>query len=1355
MTRIAVIFDHLLRSDTTGVYCLRALAELAQVDQFHPSQLAEIGRSGYDLYLFVDDGLDYLLPRDLRPQAYWAIDTHMDFERERSRAAGADFVFAAQKNGAEQLTKSLCRPVEWLPLACDPTIHARQEVALSFNLCFVGNLIGSERIRLLQLLQSEILGVHVGRHYFEDMAAVYSASRLAFNRSVVDDINMRVFEVLCSGSLLVTNDLSENGQEELFQNGKHLVTYNGDRELLDTVRFYLKNHSTREEIAAAGQKEVVEKHTYRHRMKRILEATKPRLQVTRADLSGPERTVQSTSERNARETMPLSAPADGHMTRGLSSIVMLTNNQLEYTKLCLDSVRNCTDEPYELIVVDNASSDGTVEYLRNLGNVRLIQNAENRGFPAAVNQGIAEARGQYIVLLNNDCIVTAGWLARLLRAVESAPDIGLVGPYSNCVSGEQQIQVNYQKLDEIDRFASEWAIAHEGQRREIDRLVAFCLLIKRSVIDHVGVLDERFGLGNFEDDDFCRRALAAGFKAVIAQDAFVHHFGSVTYRAMGVDYTLLMNRNRELFEEKWRTDSAQKQFLSQSLAPPPRFELKKCDKPGLRLQLARPRLSLCMIVRDSARTLGACLESIRPWVNEIIVVDTGSRDATIEIAELYGAKVFHFPWCDSFSAARNESLSHATGDWLFWMDSDDTIDAENGRKLRELVDGSHQPEVIAYVAQVHCPHEPDGPDYTAVDHVKLFRNLPELRFEGRIHEQILPAINRLGGSVAWTDLFVVHSGSDHSQDGQARKLARDLRLLALEDAERPNHPFTNFNLGMTYLELKRYDEAAQYLARTIAVAGPQESHVPKAFSLLIQALSELERRDEAWERSRAGLQRYPDDPELLFRAGVLAQHAGRNLEAERYYQTVLDGRFTPKFRSIDRGILGYKTRQNLACLYDEQGRHAEAEQLWRQIVVERPHYDVGWRGLVTNLLKQGKLTDARELVNSSGILSQLPSLVPQLQASIEESAGNMTSARRILEKAVADSPNDLELRDALCRHLFEHAEPEHAESALKGLIDHSPHNAAALYNLATVRLRQEKFESAVEAYQASLALRPDWPQAHAYLATCYERLGRKAEASAELAKLNGRSFAREQRSEASRAPHEKRPWFQSPEELADAIETCFEAAEREESKLTSDIMSVAGMTSRRIRHLLNRLGELPGCHYLEIGSFFGATLLAASFDNPGSFIAVDDFSEFNEPDPRPKFYANLSKFQDHCHVDFREEDCWKLPAELLPGSVNIFFYDGAHTPEAQRDALVRFADVFSDPFVLLIDDWNFDFVRAATLEAVQELGWTLHREWSRPTGYNGDPASWWNGFFAAVVAKKGSASRDTSRSSTRVLAFAP
>ena len=254
-------------------------------------------------------------------------------------------------------------------------------------------------------------------------------------------------------------------------------------------------------------------------------------------------------------------------------------------------------------------------------------------------------------------------------------------------------------------------------------------------------------------------------------------------------------------------------------------------------------LSLCMIVRNSAATLPACLESIRPWIDEMVVVDTGSQDDTPAIAEYYGARLFHFPWCDDFSAARNESIRHARGEWIFWMDSDDTIDTENGQKLRALADRPLGDAPMAHVMQVHCPGpQRDSSDVTIVDHVKMFRNLPELRFEGRIHEQVLPAVRRLGGEVAWSDVFVVHSGSDQSPEGRREKQQRDLRLLELELADRPDHPFALFNLGMTYHDMEDHERAVTSLQNSLVVSGSMESHVRKVYGLLVASLIDMRRR---------------------------------------------------------------------------------------------------------------------------------------------------------------------------------------------------------------------------------------------------------------------------------------------------------------------------------------------------------------------------------------------------------------------------------------------------------------------------------------------------------------------------------
>ena len=237
----------------------------------------------------------------------------------------------------------------------------------------------------------------------------------------------------------------------------------------------------------------------------------------------------------------------------LVSIIILTRNGLEYTKKCIESIFQMTKFPFEIIIVDNGSTDGTCEYLQNLGRkIVLIRNSSNLGFPKACNQGIRKARGDYICLLNNDVVVTEGWLEGLLECLESHTSIGMVGPMSNWVSGPQLvINPGYSDMDEMHAFAREFRKAFRGRWFQLPRLVGFCLLMRRELIEKIGLLDERFGLGSFEDDDLSLRARLAGYKLYCAGDVFVHHFGNKTYQGEKIDYNSLMEENRRKFLEKW------------------------------------------------------------------------------------------------------------------------------------------------------------------------------------------------------------------------------------------------------------------------------------------------------------------------------------------------------------------------------------------------------------------------------------------------------------------------------------------------------------------------------------------------------------------------------------------------------------------------------------------------------------------------------------------------------------------------------------------------------------------------------------------------------------------------------------
>jgi pentatricopeptide repeat protein len=1047
--RVALIFDNAARPDTTGTYCRRALGRICDVEHLVPTELGRLRREKFDLYLAIDDGLNYTIPSDLRPLAYWAIDTHLDFERELRRAREADVVFAAQRDGAERLRQEGASSACWLPLACDPEIHSRQAVAKKYDVAFVGNIFPGPREELLRAIQRSVPNTFVGRRFFADMARIYSESRIVFNRSLRNDVNMRVFEALASGSLLLTNDLPDNGQDELFKDGLDLATYADERQLIEKIGYYLDNPDVRERIAEAGRRAALERHTYFQRMQSLL------------------RQVERSLAR--RSPAPALSPQNGDFgrtDRGLTSIILVTHNQLDYTQLCLDSIRYRTAEPYELIVVDNASSDGTLDYLLGQERIRLISNSENRGFPAAANQGILAAKGDAILLLNNDTVVTTGWLRRLRAALYREPDVGLVGPCSNRVSGPQQISVDYKDLKAIDGFAWEWAQRHAGERVPIDRLVGFCLLFRREVVDQIGLLDERFGIGNFEDDDFCRRAIKGGFRVEMAVDAFVHHFGHATFQGSRVDLGQLLAENRRKYEEKW-AGAEEKAESRGSIARSGSQSETRVPQPPI-------KLSLCMIVRDNEATIGPCLESIRPWVDEIVVVDTGSKDRTPQICAEFGARLHEFPWCDDFSAARNESLKHARGEWIFWMDSDDTISEECGRELRELADGPHPENVLGYIMQVHCPgpDEEGHRDVTVVDHVKLIRNHPDLRFDGRIHEQILPAIRRASGDVAWTDIYVVHSGSDHSPAGSQKKLERDLRILHRELEERPEHPFVLFNLGMTYADAERYDEAIGYLTRCVRVSKTEESHLRKAYALLISSLCQADRHDEAWELCQRARGVYPEDKELLFRCAMLHHYFGRLPEAEATYLRVLTGSEERHFTSVDRELAGNKARHNLAIVYDDMGRFDEAEQQWRQIVQHDPAYTAAWRGLGEMLLKQGKDDEVGAIVGRLVSRPETRSTGRMLEARLSAHRGDYTAARRALETALRDSPESIDPLQELCRLMFEHGAPDEAEAVLRQLIRREPGDAAAWHNLGTVVCQLGRFDEAAGAYRRSLELRP-------------------------------------------------------------------------------------------------------------------------------------------------------------------------------------------------------------------------------------------------------------------------------------------
>jgi tetratricopeptide (TPR) repeat protein len=252
----------------------------------------------------------------------------------------------------------------------------------------------------------------------------------------------------------------------------------------------------------------------------------------------------------------------------------------------------------------------------------------------------------------------------------------------------------------------------------------------------------------------------------------------------------------------------------------------------------------------------------------------------------------------------------------------------------------------AFVMKCLCLPDGEGAGATVVDHVRLFRNHPQVRWRYRVHEQILPAIRQVGGEVRWTDVVIQHTGyRDPALRG--RKLQRDLRLLHLELADQPEDPFTLFNLGSVYRELGRTDEALGCLRRSLDRSHPADSIVRKLYALIVGCHRELGQPELALAACRAGRGYYPDDAELLFAEGALLQERGDAVGAEVCLRRLLETPPGAYFASVDTGLRGYKARHLLALLCYNQGRLDEAEAQWRAALAERPDFQRARQGLIT------------------------------------------------------------------------------------------------------------------------------------------------------------------------------------------------------------------------------------------------------------------------------------------------------------------------------------------------------------------------------------------------------------------------
>lgn len=357
------------------------------------------------------------------------------------------------------------------------------------------------------------------------------------------------------------------------------------------------------------------------------------------------------------------------------------------------------------------------------------------------------------------------------------------------------------------------------------------------------------------------------------------------------------------------------------------------------MQMARgPRslekVSLCMIVRDEETNLPHCLRPVSDLFDEMVVVDTGSTDRTREIAAQWGARVYDFPWSDDFSAARNCSLEHVTGQWIFWLDADDRVDAENRDRLQRLMSNLADDQV-AYSMKCHAIG-PEPGKCVVLHHPRLFRRHAAIRWRYRVHEQIMPALMAANVRVEKSNVTIRHVGYEQPMLHRA-KVLRNLRLLQLDHADNPSDPCTLLHLGMAWQLLGDAENAIICWERCKQALSADEPLLARIFTGLVVAHRQLGDRQAALNAARSGLARFPDEPELMFLEAQGLIELDRRSEARHGFERLLSSTAPAKSAGVD-AQLRPKAFYNLALVDLRDRRRWDAVASLRACLREMPDF---------------------------------------------------------------------------------------------------------------------------------------------------------------------------------------------------------------------------------------------------------------------------------------------------------------------------------------------------------------------------------------------------------------------------------
>ncbi|NOX19356.1 MAG: glycosyltransferase family 2 protein, partial [Chlorobi bacterium] len=270
-----------------------------------------------------------------------------------------------------------------------------------------------------------------------------------------------------------------------------------------------------------------------------------------------------------------------------------------------------------------------------------------------------------------------------------------------------------------------------------------------------------------------------------------------------------------------------------------------------------PSITLSMIVKNEERFLRGCLESANGIADEIVIVDSGSTDKTLDIAREFKAKIFPFDWINDFSAARNFALQKSTGDWILYLDADERLAEKSFDAIRRIVQSR---ENLGVKCSVRSENKTGGTPSQML-YVRFFKNHPQARFTGRVHEQIEPALEALGYKLIEEEIEIIHLGYDRDEEILRQKAERNLKLLFEDYKENPTG-YNAFQIGQSHIFLNDFPTAVKYFEIALRDENLEKSHQAHAYRYL--AADKLEKKEiaKAEEYVNKGLSLLPEAPLL-------------------------------------------------------------------------------------------------------------------------------------------------------------------------------------------------------------------------------------------------------------------------------------------------------------------------------------------------------------------------------------------------------------------------------------------------------------------------------------------------------------